>query len=104
MMKKMRKEDTSKEISLQELVEDGALCPFSSSKNELYCSICTDGVTRNYLLSSPSFRVAFKSAYKKYTGEIITDIQFKYKLDLKISCPICSLIAYASMRTPFSMI
>ena len=81
MMKKMRKEDTSKEISLQELVEDGALCPFSSSKNELYCSICTDGVTRNYLLSSPSFRVAFKSAYKKYTGEVITDIQFKYKLD-----------------------
>ena len=80
--KKMRmNEEKGNRNYLQELVEDGVITPFSNPKNEFFCSISTDGVTKNYLLSGSSFRVAFKSVYKKYTGEIINDNQYKYMFD-----------------------
>lgn len=78
---KKSKEESSNSISLQELVENGSITPFSTPKGEFYCTINTGGVNKNCILSSPSFRVAFKSVYKKYTDEIISDIQFKYMLE-----------------------
>lgn len=78
---KQSKEESSNSISLQELVENGSITPFSTPKGEFFCTLNTGGVNKNYFLSSPSFRVAFKSVYKKYTDEIISDIQFKYMLE-----------------------
>ena len=72
---KQSKEESSNSISLQELVENGSITPFSTPKGEFFCTLNTGGVNKNYFLSSPSFRVAFKSVYKKYTDEIISDIQ-----------------------------
>lgn len=82
MMKRSSKEvEKNNDNSLQCLIEDGAATPFSTNKGELYCTISTSGINKNYLLSSDSFRVAFKSTYKKYTGKIITDNQFQYMLN-----------------------
>lgn len=77
-MKKKSKEEKENRNHLKELVENGSITPFSTPKNEFYCTINTDGINKNYSLSSELFRIAFKSVYKKYTGEIINDVQFKY--------------------------
>ena len=83
-MKRSSKEvEKNNDNSLQCLIEDGAATPFSTNKGELYCTISTSGINKNYLLSSDSFRVAFKSTYKKYTGKIITDNQFQYMLNIR---------------------
>lgn len=77
-MKKRSKEEQENKYYLKELVENGSITPFSTPKNEFFCTINTGGMNKNYSLSSELFRIAFKSVYKKYTGEIINDVQFKY--------------------------
>lgn len=80
-MKKRSKEEQENRDYLKELVEIGSITPFSTPKGEFYCTINTGEINKNYLLTSPSFRVAFKSVYNKYTHEIINDNQYKNMLD-----------------------
>lgn len=81
-MKKSNKIDGNdrNEFFLDQMVADGVLTPFATPDEALHCTINTKEVSKNYLLSAPSFRVAFKSAYKKYSGEVISDNQFKLML------------------------
>lgn len=75
-MKRNEKEPTVP----QQMVENGIICPFSNSEN-LWCFIKDDCCGKSYQLSSSSFRLAFKSLYKKHYGELLNNNEYAYMLD-----------------------
>lgn len=75
---KKSKEESSNSISLQELVENGSITPFSTPKGEFYCTINTGGVNKNCILSSPSFRVCLS----QYIRNILTRLFLIYSSNI----------------------